>query len=185
MTRIATGAAAVLMLAGAAVADAQPPDFSGTWKLDASRSRVAEAAGLAGLIGAGAPATLHITQAANGTLVVESQINEGHARLYRPGRRISTPVTVGPAGRVAMTSRWEGRSLVSEGTREFTSGNSPVATQVREVLSLSADGRTLTIEVTTTAAGDESASTMVYTRTQDVGPCQTWPTPCKTPSRQP
>ncbi len=182
MRQIATGAAAVLMAAQAAVVFAQPPDFSGTWKIDPSRSRVVETAALAGLVGAGAPPTLHITQPANGTLVLESQINESHARLYRPGRRTSTPVTVGPAGSITLTSRWEGRALVSEGTREFTSATSP-ATNVKEVLSLSADGRTLTIEVTTTTAGDKSASTMVYARTKDVGPCQSWPTPCKTPAR--
>jgi hypothetical protein len=183
MKHIATGAAAVLMAAQAAVVLAQPPDFSGTWKIDPSRSRVAETAALSGLVGVGAPPTLHVTQPANGTLVIESPINEGHARLYRPGGRITTPVTVGPAGSITMTSRWEGRALVGEGTREFTATTSPVPAQVKEVVSLSADGRTLTVEVTTTAAGDKSASTMVYARTQDVGPCQTWPTPCKTPSR--
>ena len=183
MRRMAAGGAAVLMALRALVVLAQaPPDFSGTWKLDRSRSRIVEAAGLAGLSGATAPDTLHITQPANGTLVIESQINEGHARLYRPGSRVSTPVTVGQTGGITMTSRWEGRALVSEGARESAS-SPPVATQVKEVLSLSADGRTLTLEVTTTAAGDKSVSTMAYTRTQDVGPCQTWPTPCKTPPR--
>jgi len=182
MRRMAAGGAGFLMALGAAVVLAQaPPDFSGTWKLDPSRSRIAETAGLAGLIGAGAPDTLHITQPANGTLVIESQINEGHARLYRPGSRISTPVTVGQAGSITMTSRWDGRSLISEGTRETAA--SPVVTHVKEVLSSSADGRTLTFEVTTSAGGEKSASTMAYTRTQDLGPCQTWPTPCKTPSR--
>jgi len=181
---MAAGGAGFLMALGAGVVLAQArPDFSGTWKLDPSRSRIAETAGLAGLVGAGAPATLHITQPANGTLVIESQINEGHARLYRPGSRVSTPVTVGTTGSITMTSRWEGRSLVSEGTRESASATSPVATHVKEVLSLSADGRTLILEVTTTAAGDKSASTMAYMKTQDVGPCQSWPTPCKTPPR--
>jgi len=182
VSRLAAGGVGFLTALGAVVVLAQaPPDFSGTWKLDPSRSRIVETAGLAGLIATGAPATLHITQPANGTLVIESQINEGHARLYRPGSRISTPVTVGQAGSITMTSRWEGRSLVSEGTRE--SAASPVATQVQEVLSLSADGRTLTIEVTATGAGDKSTSTMAYTRTQNLGPCQSWPTPCKTPAR--
>ena len=178
MRRIAT----LLMTAQATVVLAQPPDFSGTWKIDPSRSRVVAAAALASLIGAGAPPTLHITQPANGTLVLESQINESHARLYRPGRSTSTPVTVGPAGNITVTSRWEGRALVSEGTREFTSSTSPVS-NVKEVLSVSADGRTLTIEVTATSAGEPSTSTMVYARTHDVGPCQSWPTPCKTPAR--
>jgi hypothetical protein len=174
---------AVAMAALAALASAQsPPDFAGTWKLDPVRSRVVETAGLAGLAGVGAPPTLHVTQPANGTLVVESQINESHARLYRPGVRVKTPVTVGPAGSLSAMSRWDGRALVSEGTREFTATATAPA-RFKEVLALSADGRTLTIEVTVTAAGESATSTLAYTRTQDVGPCKTWPTPCKTPSR--
>jgi hypothetical protein len=157
-----------------------PPDLSGTWKLDAEKSRVVEAAGLAGLIGAGAPPTLHVTQPANGTLLVESQINESHARLYRPGAKVSTPVTVGPAGSLTTSARWEGRALVSEGTREFsTAGMAPL--QIKEAFSLSSDGKTLIVEVTSVTAGATSASRLVYTRIADVGPCKTWPTPCKTP----
>jgi outer membrane protein assembly factor BamB len=157
-------------------------NFSGTWKLDAAQSRVTASAGLAGLIGAGAPETLHITQPANGTLIVESQINEGHSRIYAPGRKTSTPITVGPAGSITTTSRWEGRTLVSEGLRESTSGPSKVVSEVTEAFTLSGDGRVLTIEVSTKTAGDASASTLVYTRTTDVGPCRSWPTPCKPPS---
>lgn len=178
MSRLAT---AVALAAQAVVVHSQPPpDFAGTWKLDPGRSKIVQTAGLAGLVGVGAPPTLHVTQPANGTLVVESQINESHARLYRPGAKVSTPVTVGPAGTLSATSRWEGRSLISEGTREFTTAGT-AATQVKETLSLSGDGRTLTIEVTMTAGGESTTSALVYTRTQDIGPCKTWPTPCKTP----
>lgn len=156
-------------------------DFSGTWKLDPDRSTTAAAAGIAGLAASGAPPTLHITQPANGTLIVESQINESHTRIYVPGSRTSTPIAVGPPGSVTMTSRWDGRALVSEGSRETTSGTGSVVTEVREIFSLSPDSRTLTIDVTTTTAGEKSISRMMYTRTKDVGPCQSWPTPCKTP----
>jgi hypothetical protein len=161
---------------------AQEPSMAGTWKLDAARSRVTASAGLAGLIGSGAPETLHITQPANGTVVVESQINQSHARLYTPGARTSTPVTVGPAGTVTMTSRWQGRALISEGERESASGPSTSVSEVKETLALSPDGRVLTIEVTTKTGGETSASTLVYTRLTDVGPCHSWPTPCKPPS---
>jgi hypothetical protein len=180
MRRVAACVLAVMSL-DAALARAQPPaDLSGTWRLDPSRSRIVETSGLAGLAKAGAPETLYVTQPRNGTLVVESSTNESHARLYRPGSTTSTPVTVGQAGSITMTSRWEGRSLVGEGTREFTAA--PVA-RVKEVLSSSADGRTLTIEITTSAAGVDSVSSLTYVKTQAVGPCQSWPTPCKTPAR--
>lgn len=175
--------AGTVLLTGVAAAPAQAPDFSGTWKLDPTRSRISGRAGLAGLIGAGMPDTLHITQPANGTLVIESQINESHARIYTPGGRSSTPVFVGSAGSITMTSRWEGRTLVSEGSRESRSGTSTIVTEVKELLALSDDARTLIIEVTTTGADGKSASTAVYTRTRDVGPCQSWPTPCKSPPR--
>ncbi|HSF18810.1 MAG TPA: hypothetical protein VLK65_25015 [Vicinamibacteria bacterium] len=158
---------------------AQPPDFSGTWRLDPDRSHVTPAAVMAGLIGAGAPETLHITQPANGTLVIESQINESHARIYDPDRETTTPVFVGQAGSITMTSRWEGRSLVSEGSREPSSGESASPARVREIFSLSADGRSLEIEITITDAEGESASSLRYTRIRDVGPCESWPSPCK------
>jgi len=41
------------------------------------------------------PQTLHVTQPANGSLVVESQINEAHVRIYKPGRETSTPAGQG------------------------------------------------------------------------------------------
>jgi len=183
MKRVALCSAAFVVAARFTVVLAQAPDFSGTWKLDTARSRITAAAGLAGLIGAGAPDTLHVTRPANGTLVIESQINESQARIYTPGSKSSTLVFVGTAGSITMTSRWEGRALVSEGSRESVSGSSNIVTQVKEVLAFSADGRTLEIEVTTSGADGKSASTLMYTRTQDLGPCQSWPTPCKSFSR--
>lgn len=148
---------------------AQAPDFSGTWRLDEAKSKVVATAGIFGLIPAGAPKMLHITQAGNGTLVIESQINEGHSRIYKPGRESSTPA--GQGGAVTVTSKWEGKNLVSEGAFKAPNGDT---TTVKEVLSL-ADGKQLTLEVTTPAG----TSTLHYTKTTDVGPCETWPTPCK------
>ena len=168
---------AVTMAAGvAAVASAQAPDFSGTWRLDEAKSKVVATAGLVGLIPAGAPKTLHITQPANGTVVIESQINEGHSRIYKPGRESSTPA--GQGGAVTMTAKWDGRSLVSEGAMKAPNGDT---TTIREVVALGADGKTLTVEVMTTPVGqaEKVSSSLVYTKVTDVGPCETWPTPCK------
>ena len=174
-----TAACVAALAAASGIAVAQPADFSGTWKRDEGRSRVAAAAPLLGLIGAGLPDTLHVTQPASGALVVESQINESHVRLYVPGATTSTLVFLGPAGRLTMRSRREARALVSEGVLESTSGNAPLVTDVREVLTLAPDGGTLTIEVTLTARDGKSASTGIYVRTRGVGPCKSWPTPCK------
>jgi hypothetical protein len=163
----------VLVLAAVVTTQAQAPDFSGTWRLDEARSKVVATAGIIGLISAGAPKTLHITQPANGTVVIESQINEAHVRIYKPGRETSTPA--GQGGAVAMTTKWEGQTMVSEGALKAPNGDT---TAIREVVSVSADGKVLTMEVTTSAA-EKAASTLVYTKINDVGPCETWPTPCK------
>ena len=173
MTRSLSFAALVIM--GVSLS-AQAPDFSGTWALDAAKSQVTATAGIIGLISAGAPKTLHITQPANGTLVIESQINEAHVRIYRPGRETSTPA--GQGGAVTMLSKWEGKALASEGAMKAPNGDTSA---VREVLSLSADGKTLTMEVTTTPVGqtEKVSSSLVYAKITDVGPCTTWPTPCK------
>ena len=88
---------------------------------------------------------------------------------------MSTPA--GQGGAVTVTSKWQGRSLVSEGALKVPYGDT---TTVREVVTLSSDGKTLTMEVMTTAPqGDKASSTLVYTNIMDVGPCEKWPTPCK------
>jgi outer membrane protein assembly factor BamB len=177
--RVRAGAAAPR--AGSSNGSKRAPSLAGTWSLVADRSRIADQATIAGLIGSGAPPVLHITQPANGSLVVESQINESHSRIYVPGASRTTPVTVGPPGSVTTTSRWEGGTLVSEGTRATTtSGSSAATSAVREAYTLSPDGTTLTVEVTTSSDGPKTTSTFVYRRTTDVGPCTSWPTPCKT-----
>jgi hypothetical protein len=163
----------VLVMAAGVAAQAQAPDFAGTWRLDEGKSKVVATAGIIGLISAGAPKTLHITQPANGTVVIESQVNEAHVRIYKPGRETSTPA--GQGGAVTMTSKWDGKSLVSEGALKAPNGDT---TAIREVVSISADRKVLTMEVTT-AAAEKAASTLVYTKITDVGPCETWPTPCK------
>jgi len=111
---------AALTIMGASLS-AQAPDFSGTWALDAEKSEVIATAGIIGLISAGAPKTLHITQPANGTLVIESQINEAHVRIYKPGRESSTPA--GQGGAVTMTTKWSGQVLMSEGAMKAPNGD--------------------------------------------------------------
>jgi hypothetical protein len=170
-------AGVAVSVAIAAHAGAQTPGFGGTWRLDESRSKVVAGAGLFGLIGAGVPPTLHITAPANGTLVVESQINEGHARLYAPRGKTTTPA--GQAGTITMAAKWSGRTLTAEGTQESASGATTILRQVREVYALAEDDKTLTIQVTVTTGADVKASALVFTRLGSVGGCETWPTPCK------
>jgi outer membrane protein assembly factor BamB len=145
-----------------------PVNLAGTWKLETDRSKPGPSAAPAGLAKVGAPGMLHITQAANGMVLVEGQVNESQSRAYKAGRKTTTPLV--PSGTITMTSRWEGALLVSEGT--IDGGAAPAA--VKETYSVGTDGR-LTIDVTLPSG----SSTLVYARTQDVGPCKSWPTPCK------
>ena len=119
----APGKGSVVAVEGREARVAGPPVLlAGTWRLDTAASKVEPAAGLAGLIGAGAPPMLFITQPANGQLIVESPINEGHVRVYQPGGKTETPA--GQGGTIAMTARWEGQRLVSEGTVVAAGGGS-------------------------------------------------------------
>ena len=163
------------MLGGATLV-AQVPDLSGTWVLDPARSQVVATAPFTGLVSAGAPTALHITQPANGTLVVESQVNEAHVRIYKPGMQTTTPA--GQGGAVTMTTKWERGSLISEGTMKAPNGDT---TTLSEQLSISADGKVLSVRITTSAA-DKATSTLTYTKSTVLGPCEGWPTPCKRPS---
>jgi hypothetical protein len=150
------------------LAPSAAPDIAGTWLLDSGRSRVVNEVGWPGLIGAGAPERIHITQAANGTVVIESEINESHSRIYKPGGKTSTPVA--QTSTITMSSKWEGTTLASEGSLIPPSG-APV--EVKEAITLSDDGLTLTVQISTV---NTSASTLVYTRTESVEPCEKWPT---------
>ena len=116
---------------------------------------------------------LFITQPANGQVIVESPINEGHVRIYEPGQKTQTPV--GQGGTITMTSRWTDRRLTSEGTAVTAAGASA---SVQETYALSADGKTLTVEIAHTAA-EARRSSLTYHRITSVGGCETWPTPCK------
>ena len=153
---------------------APSPRFAGTWKLDASASQIDPAAGLNGLIGAGAPPMLFVTEPTNADLIVESPINEGHVRIYRPGAKTQTPV--GQGGSIAMTTSRAGGVLMSEGTAVNSAGAS---TSVKERYSVSTDGKTLSIDISTSSDGQSKTSALKYTRIADVGPCESWPTPCK------
>jgi outer membrane protein assembly factor BamB len=158
---------------GSGAANAPGASLAGTWRLDQAQSRIDAGAGIAGLIGAGAPPMLFITQPANGQVIVESPINEGHVRIYQPGGKTQTPA--GQGGTVSMTARWAERTLRSEGSVVSAAG---VQVTVSESYEVSADGRVLTVEVTTSSP-DAKQSSLKYQRIASVGGCETWPTPCK------
>ena len=82
-------------------------------ELDTASSRVGPAAPPVGLVKVGAPETIHVTsRERHGHR--RGPNNESQSRAYKAGRKTSTPLV--PSGTITMTSRWEGRTLISEGT---------------------------------------------------------------------
>ena len=141
----------------------RPVDFSGSWKLDGIEGD----ATFNGLAAAGAPPWLFVTQPENGTLVIESPVNTSHTRFYRPGKPTTTDIA---NGTITMTTSWAGKSLVAEGSAKASGG---AVTAVKETLSR--DGEALVIQI---VAGDKTARVR-YSRLTEIGPCTTFPTPCK------
>jgi hypothetical protein len=155
---IVAGAAAAALSAAAL---AQAPNYNGTFQLNKTASQIAAGVGLDGLGAAGAPTALYVTHAANGSLTIESNVNESAARVYKPGAPSVFTVTRGEP--ITVKARWDGATMVAEGD------------SLKEVISLSPDGQTLTIAVTK----GEATTTLSYGRVQSAGPCKSWPTPCR------
>ena len=156
----------LLLVIGAAVApqavaqlERPPrPDFSGTWRLDREASQITTAAGLAGLGGNGSPDNLYITQAGNGALILSSRVNGAQPRAYQVLGENRVPAPGAEDGRILVRTRWRGETLVSEGGGRADGEN----VQIREVMSLSSNGRTMTLEVTTTRGGGAETNRLIY-----------------------
>jgi outer membrane protein assembly factor BamB len=144
-----------------------PASFAGSWQLDTAGSTTTAGVAFAGLRPAGGPTWLFATQPANGTLVLESPINSAHARFYRPGG--STTTEIGN-GTITMTTSWVGKELVAQGSITLSNGE---VTNVTE--KISRDGNALIVTIT---SGDKTTR-LRYLPLTDVGPCTSWPTPCK------
>ena len=158
--------AGMLLVAG--LASAQRPDFSGMWTLDREASDFTTPA-FSGGRGGDDVGRLFITHAANGTVIVGAETNGLKAWSYTPGRELTIPVGRDTTMRAA--SRWDGERLVAEGTQGDMT--------MHEVMSLSPDGDTLTIEVTTGMPAGETRNRLVYRADRPVGACETWAMPCK------
>ena len=163
------------------VALAQPPDFSGTWRLDLSRSDIDLNAPLDGIAAMNDQETLHVIQPANGTLLLESSTRSSQARLYRPGHEVSNRILLGEPGTITLHARWDGDKLVSEGNRSFKTGDTPPV-KLTEVIRRS--GEFLRIEIEFAHPEGARSSTLVFRRETSLGPCEKWPSPCKLPERR-
>ncbi len=157
-------AAALFVAASVVSVFAQTPDFSGTWKLDTDRSEItAGRGGRRGGRGGGTPNAMVITQTATELTIEQSAGNQSRTLTYTLEGESSIPA--GRGGNMTITSHWDGATLVSEGNQELSfGGRGGITIEVREVRSLSADGQTLTVEVTRTTPRGANTNTLVYTK---------------------
>ena len=171
--------ASMLAWGAVAVVRAQPPELSGTWKLNREVSQITSGVGLAGLGAGGAPNSIYTTLAANGTLTIGSDHNQSLARAYVIGGQSTIPAA--PSGTVVVGSRWEGRSLVVTSS-SVAEGQ---GAELKETFALSADGRRLSVTVSLTTPEGLKTTALQYSRVDVESPCQEWPTPCREAGQRP
>jgi hypothetical protein len=156
---VLTALVMAVVLPFSAIAQSKP-DFSGTWNLDASQSDMGR--GGRGGRGGGGAASITIKQTAT-TLTIESQGRGGTQTLtYKLDGSESTNEMPGRGGATTATSKahWDGAKLIVETTRDMR-GMSIKSTETR---SLSADGKTMTVENAVSTPQGEMNQKMVYTK---------------------
>jgi len=155
-------------LEGPQAQEVRRPNFSGWWTLDREATTLTPPAFSGGRGGADID-RLFITHAANDTVIVGPETNGLKAWSYTPGREGTIPVGRGTTMRAA--AHWDGARLVAEGEQGDM--------RMHEVMSLSADGSRLTIEVTTTTPDGVTTNRLVYRKDRPAGACGTWAMPCR------
>ena len=165
--------ATTLLLVGpfAAPAQAQGPDFSGTWLLDADASdspqggRFGGGRGGAGGRGGmgmrgGVAATVIITQTET-ELAMEQQMG-GQRRTITYRLDGSESTNAGPRGDTTTTTRWDGAALVTEGAQQLSTPRGEFTLELSERRTLTGDGSTMIVESTRTTPRGDIATTLVY-----------------------
>ena len=134
-------------------------DFTGTWTMDAAKSDPPPQGRGGGGMGGG---TMTIKQTAT-ELTVTSEGRQGPQTMtYKLDGSPSSNEVMGGGGAqtVKSTVKWEGASLLIESTREF---NGMTVTS-KEVRTLSADGKMMTIESTSHTPQGEVKRKVVYAK---------------------
>jgi hypothetical protein len=160
MTARFLSTAALLAAFATAPALAQAkPDFSGAWKLNAEKSDPMGGGGGGGGMMRNAVTT--ITQTATElTLVTKFGENSRTASYKLDGSE-----SVNPGMRGAETkskAKWDGATLVLEHVRNMSGPNGDMQMMSKEVRSLSADGKTMTVVTTSQGPNGEMTRKMVY-----------------------
>lgn len=141
--------AAVLALALPAITFAQAPDFSGTWKVDMSKSVIPQRGGGGGAAGTGGapggrmgggPADITIKQTATELTITQQMGDQTRTTTYKLDGSPSTNPG-GRGGDITTTSKWDGKKLATTWSQTGRGGETM---QVKE--SIYMDGTSLVRE---------------------------------------
>jgi hypothetical protein len=161
MTARFLSTAALLAAFATAPALAQAkPDFSGAWKMNAEKSDPMGGGGGGGG-GMMRDAVTTITQTATElTLVTKFGENSRTATYKLYGTESANPGLRG--GETKTKAKWDGATLVLEHVRNMSGPNGDMQMTSKEVRSLSADGKTMTVVTTSQGPNGEMTRKMVY-----------------------
>jgi hypothetical protein len=159
-------AALCVVSIGVAVWALAAPDFSGTWVLDASKSDQMSM----GRQGGGSPPniTLTLKQSGNELAITRTMEMGGNQRTSEQkftldGKENTNSGMMG-RGEMVSKSRWDGDTLVIEGTQKMSSSRGEMEIATKEAFSLSEDGKVLTITTTRTTPQGERTTKQVYNK---------------------
>jgi len=136
------------------------PDFSGSWKLNVEKSDPMGGMGGGGGSGGMAMAPITITQK-DGKLSIESKRGEQvTTAVYNLDGSESTNTTM--RGESKSKVSWDGNSLVITSESTFNGANGPMSVTSKEVRSLSADGKIMTVVRTSQTPNGEMTRKTVF-----------------------
>jgi hypothetical protein len=135
------------------------PDFSGSWELVRSESRIETPYGLAGLRNS-APTQLYIQQNSSQTVILTTRHPGALPRSYQFDGQTWLLAIEGDPTKLLMSSRIRGLSLITTGVGRIAGET----VNLQEVLTMGENGRTLTLQVTTTRSSRSETNTLVYKR---------------------
>jgi hypothetical protein len=167
----------VAAMAFSLAAAAAGVNLSGTWVLDKDKSdtpRFGAGGGRGGGGGGqgGAPDLTLVIRQTDNDLQITRKFSRGdqersvEQKFTLDGKENTNPAGMGRSGSAEFKSKskWNKDRLVIEGTQKFNSPRGPLEVEVTEEFSLSADGKTLTVQTTRNTPTGENTSKQVFNK---------------------
>ena len=165
-TRLVSVATLLLLYVAVALGQDTKPNFAGEWTLDREKSEMGEPRPGGGGGGRGrgmGMGSFSITQDGD-SLVLKRKVEfQGEERTFESRHTTDGKENINEGFRgssVKSKTHWDGAKLVTESVMETPNGTR----ETKEVRSLSADGKTMTVEITSKGGFGEGTRKMVYNK---------------------